>query len=47
MHSGRYTLCAASGLAYLHRVGLPHGNLKPSNMLVRPGALGPLEPFIT
>ena len=30
----RYASGAASGLAYLHRVGIVHGNLRPSNMLV-------------
>ena len=32
--AGRYASGAASGLAYLHRVGIIHGNLRPSNMLV-------------
>ena len=31
---GRYTACGVEGLGYLHRLGLTHGNLKPSNMLV-------------
>ena len=31
---GRYTVCAVEGLGYLHRLGLTHGNLRPSNMLV-------------
>ena len=31
---GRYTACAVEGLGYLHRLGLTHGNLRPSNMLV-------------
>ena len=26
-----------AGLGYLHRLGLAHGNLKPSNLLVREG----------
>ena len=32
---GRHTTCGAEGLGYLHRVGLTHGNLRPSNLLVR------------
>ena len=32
---GRHAACGAEGLGYLHRVGLTHGNLRPSNMLVR------------
>ena len=31
---GRHTACAVEGLGYLHRLGLTHGNLRPSNMLV-------------
>ena len=31
---GRHAACGAEGLGYLHRVGLTHGNLRPSNMLV-------------
>ena len=30
----RYTGGAAAGLGYLHRHGVAHGNLKPSNLLV-------------
>ena len=33
---GRHTACGAAGLGYLHRLGLTHGNLRPSNMLVPP-----------
>ena len=31
----RYTSGAAAGLAYLHRHGIVHDNLRPSNLLVR------------
>ena len=31
----RHTACAAEGLGYLHRLGLAHGNLRPTTMLVR------------
>jgi serine/threonine protein kinase len=30
----RFTTCAVEGLGYLHRAGMLHGNLKPSNLLV-------------
>ena len=42
---GRHTACGAAGLGYLHRLGLTHGNLRPSNMLVPPLSLSLILSF--